>query len=76
MTAKTNVLRLPSQARAVSPGAVAIRRMRCSLGWTQERMAQHYGVSVETYRRRETARIVDPMFDGYMALLAARKEAA
>lgn len=39
-------------------------------------MAQHYGVSVETYRRRETARIVDPVFDGYIALLAARKEAA
>lgn len=57
------------------PGDVAAR-MRCSLGWSQERMAQHYGVSVRTYRNRETACVVDPVFDGYLALLSAKKEAA
>lgn len=76
MTVKSNVLRLPSQARPISAGAVAIRRMRCSLGWSQERMAQHLGVSIRTYRRRETACVVDPVFDGWLALMAARKEAA
>jgi transcriptional regulator with XRE-family HTH domain len=57
-------------------GSIALLRMRHELGWTQERMAAHYGVSVKTYRRRETARKVDPVFDGFVALLAARKEAA
>lgn len=76
MTAKATITRLPSQARPKSAGAIAIRRMRCSLGWSQERMAAHYGMSIRAYRNRETARVVDPVFDGFVALLAARKEAA
>lgn len=76
MITKTNLLRLPSQASPNMSGANALRRLRCSLGWTQERMAAHYGVSIKTYRRRETARVVDPVFDGFVALQLARKEAA
>lgn len=76
MTVKSNLLRLPSQARALPPGAVALRRTRFALGWSQERMAQQFGIDVKTYRNRETARVVCPVFDGFVALLAARKEAA
>jgi len=50
--------------------------MRCELGWSQERMAQHLGISVRTYRDREAARVVDPVFDGYLKLVSAKKEAA
>jgi hypothetical protein len=39
-------------------------------------MAAHLGVGVRTYRRRETARVVDPVMDGYLQLVAQRKEAA
>jgi DNA-binding XRE family transcriptional regulator len=76
MTYKSNLLRLPSQARALPPGAVALRRTRFALGWSQERMARELGIDVKTYRNRETARVVDPVFDGYVLLLSQRKEAA
>jgi DNA-binding XRE family transcriptional regulator len=75
MTVKSNLLRLPGQTRQVSAGAVAIRRMRCALGWSQERMAERLGISVRTYRNRETARVVDPVFDGYLELLSSKKAA-